>query len=155
MIVQGTFTFVGPRETVWELLQNPDVLVKALPGAKRLARAGEDRYEGVMQVGVGPVTAAEFALAVTIKDKLAPERYTMEIDSKGTVGFTRGSARVELQALPDGGTLMKYASELQIGGKIASVGQRLLEQVAKLMTRQGLEALNKELRTRLGNRGDR
>ena len=155
MIVTGTFTFQGPRETVWELLQDPDVLVKALPGAKRLTRAGEDRYEGVMQVGVGPVTAAEFAVAVAIKEKVPPARYTMDIDSKGTLGFTRGTARVELEPLAGGGTLMRYASELHVGGKIASVGQRLLDQVAKLMTRQGLEALNKELRARLGGAAPR
>ena len=149
MIVEGTFTFQGPRETVWELLQNPDVLVKSLPGAKRLVRAGEDRFEGVMQVGVGPVTAAEFTVAVTLKDKVPPQHYAMEVDSKGTLGFTRGSARVELEVLADGGTLMKYTAELQVGGKIAAVGQRLLDQVAKLMTRQGLEALNQELRARL------
>ena len=118
MIVTGTFTFQGPRETVWELLQDPDVLVKALPGAKRLTRAGEDRYEGVMQVGVGPVTAAEFAVAVAIKEKVPPARYTMDIDSKGTLGFTRGTARVELEPLAGGGTLMTYASELHVGGKI-------------------------------------
>ncbi|HEY6209520.1 MAG TPA: carbon monoxide dehydrogenase subunit G [Gemmatimonadales bacterium] len=153
MIVQGTFTFAGPRATVWELLQNPDVLVKALPGAKRLVRAGEDRYEGLMKVGVGPVTAADFALTVSLRDKVPPERYTMEVDSKGTLGFTRGGARVELEALADRVTLMRYTAELQVGGKIASVGQRLLDQVAKLMTRQALEALNQELRARLAERG--
>jgi carbon monoxide dehydrogenase subunit G len=153
VILEGTFTFAGPRETVWELLHDPDVLVKALPGAKRLVRAGEDRYEGVMQVGVGPVTAAEFAITVSLRDKVAPQRYAMEVDSKGAVGFGRGGARVELEALADGGTLMKYTAELQVGGKIASLGQRLLDQVAKLMTRQGLEALNQELRARLAGRG--
>ncbi len=134
MIVEGTFTFQGPREAVWDLLQNPDVLVKALPGAKRLVRSGEDRYEGVMRVGVGPVTAAEFAVAVAVRDKVPPQRYALDVDSKGAVGFTRGTARVEL---------------VQVGGKIAGLGQRLLDQAAKLMTRQGLEALNQELRTRL------
>jgi len=152
VIIEGTFTFAGPREAVWELLQNPDVLVKALPGAKRLVRAGEDRYEGVMQMGVGPVTAAEFAVTVALRDKVTPQRYAMEVDSKGALGFTRGGARVELEALADGGTLMKYTAELQVGGKIASVGQRLLDQMAKHMTRQGLEALNQELRKRLAGR---
>ncbi|HEU5261925.1 MAG TPA: carbon monoxide dehydrogenase subunit G [Gemmatimonadales bacterium] len=155
MIVEGTFTFQGPRETVWELLQNPDVLVKVLPGAKRLVRAGEDRFDGVMQVGVGPVTAAEFTVSVMLKDKVPPQYYAMEVDSKGTLGFTRGSARVALEVLADGGTLMKYTAELQVGGKIAGVGQRLLDQVAKLMTRQGLEALNKELRARLAGGSSR
>jgi len=149
VIVEGAFTFEGPREAVWDLLQNPDVLVKALPGAKRLVRSGEDRYEGVMRVGVGPVTAAEFAVAVAVRDKVPPQRYALDVDSKGAVGFTRGTARVELEALADGRTRLKYTAELQVGGKIAGLGQRLLDQAAKLMTRQGLEALNQELRTRL------
>lgn len=152
MILEGSFTFDGPRETVWGLLQDPDVLVKALPGAKRLARAGEDRYEGVMQVGVGPVTAAEFSVTVTLADKVPPERYAMQVDGQGGLGFAHGTAHVALAPHGNGGTLMTYRAELRVGGKIAAVGQRLLDSVAKLMTRQGLEALNRELAARLGGR---
>jgi carbon monoxide dehydrogenase subunit G len=152
MIVQGTFSFAGPRETVWRLLLDPEVLVKTLPGAKRLTRTGPDRYEGVMQIGVGPVTAAEFQVAVTLADQVFPERYAMLLDGKGALGFALGAAQVELQAEGADATRMTYRAELQIGGKIAAVGQRLLDSAAKLLTRQGLEALNRELRSRLAAR---
>ena len=150
MKLEGTFTFNGPRETVWDLLQDPAVLAKTLPGTKRLERAGEDRFEGVMKVSVGPVTAAEFAVTVTLSDKVAPERFAMQIDGKGSVGFTRGAASVELDEAPGGGTLMRYSSDVQVGGRIAAVGQRLIESVAKMMMRQALGALDRELQARMG-----
>jgi carbon monoxide dehydrogenase subunit G len=150
MILTGTFTFNGPRAAVWDLLQDPAVLAKALPGTKTLTRTAEDRYQGVMKVSVGPMTAAEFAVNVELKDKVAPETFSMHIDGKGAVGFTKGTATIELHEQPGPVTVMKYTSDVQVGGRIAAVGQRLLESVGKMMTKQALEALEKELQSRLG-----
>ena len=148
MILNGTFWFNGPRQTVWDLLQDPDVLAKALPGTERLTMSGPDRYDGVMKVSIGPMTAAKFDVRVTVGDKQPPDRFTMQIDGKGAVGFARGTAAVSLQD-QDGGTAMDYTSDVQIGGRIASVGQRLIESVSRMMMRQALEALDRELRTRI------
>jgi uncharacterized protein len=153
MNLSGTYTFEGPREVVWDLLQDPVVLAKALPGTERLARTADDRFEGVMKVSVGPVTAAKFDVVVTLKDKAPPQRFAMQIDGKGSVGFTRGTAQVELTEPPEGGTLMTYTSDVQVGGKIASVGQRLIESVGKMMMRQALDALARELGARLDASG--
>ena len=149
MIVEGTYTFGGPRQAVWDLLQDPSVLMKALPGARRLEQVEEDRFEGEMHVGVGPVTAAAFKMSVTLSDKVTPERFTMTVDSRGAIGFTNGTARVDLGEHPDG-TLMTYRADLKVGGKIAGVGQRVLDSASRQMTRQGLDALNRELQVRLG-----
>ena len=149
MILTGTFTFNGPRTAVWDLLQDPAVLAKALPGTKTLTKTAEDRYQGVMKVSVGPMTAAEFAVNVELTDKVAPEKFSMHIDGKGAVGFTKGTATIALREEPGPVTVMQYSSDVQIGGKIAAVGQRLLESVGKMMTRQALDALNKELQARL------
>lgn len=151
MILTGTFLFNGPRATVFELLQDPAVLAKALPGTKTLTKTADDHYKGVMKVSIGPMTAAEFLVQVELKDKVAPERFSMHIDGKGGVGFTNGTATIELQEQPGPLTLMTYTSDVQIGGKIAGVGQRLLESVGKMMTKQALDALNKELQHRLGS----
>jgi carbon monoxide dehydrogenase subunit G len=150
MNLNGTFVFNGPRARVWDLLQDPVVLAKALPGTERLALTSDDHYEGVMKVSVGPVTAAKFDVAVTLKDKVPPHSMAMQIEGKGPVGFTRGTASVTLDELPDGKTQMQYVSDVQVGGRIASVGQRLLESVSKMMMRQALEALERELAARLG-----
>ncbi|CAN5478669.1 hypothetical protein BH24GEM3_BH24GEM3_27450 [soil metagenome] len=150
MIIDGEFTFAAPRETIWRLLRDPGVLVKAMPGATRLDHVGDGRYEGVLRIGVGPVTAAEWALSVVLGDEVEPESYTMQVDSKGPLGFTRGKAHVDLEEEEEGSTTrMCYRADLQVGGRVAGVGQRLIDQVAKLMTRQGLEALNREVVARL------
>lgn len=148
MKITGEHSFAAPRPIVWQLLHDPDVLVKAMPGARRLERTGEGVYEGVIKIGVGPVTAAEWSLTVTLSELVQPESYTMSIDSKGALGFTRGVARVELDER-EGSTHMSYTADLQVGGRVAGVGQRLLEQVGRMMTKQGLEALGKELDARL------
>jgi carbon monoxide dehydrogenase subunit G len=149
MNLNGTFTFNGPRAKVWDLLQDPVVLAKTLPGTERLVLTSDDHYEGVMKVSVGPMTAARFDVKVTLKDKIPPHRMALDIDGKGAVGFTRGTATVALEETVDGKTEMQYASDVQIGGRIASVGQRLLESVSKMMMRQALDALERELAARL------
>ena len=148
MIVDGEHTFPGPRETVWTLLQDPEVLAKAMPGARRLTMTGDGVYQGVIRIGVGPVTAAEWSLSVKLADVVHPTSYVMNVESKGALGCTRGSATVNLDEV-EGGTRMRYHADLAVGGKVAGVGQRLLDQVAKMLTRQGLDALNRELEARL------
>ena len=138
MIVQGDFTFPGLRPDVWDLLLDPEILSRALPGSRGLEQVGEGRYEGRMNVGV------------EISDVALHESYVMTVEGKGPVGFTRGRAEVALEDVADG-TLMRYHADLQIGGKIAAVGQRLLETVSKAMTRQGLEAISRELEARLAS----
>jgi hypothetical protein len=148
MILDGEFTFRAERRSVWTLLQDPDVLVKAMPGAQRLVQTGDGIYEGHIRIGVGPVTAASWTLTVALHDREEPARYGMKVESKGPLGFTRGSASVELLDEP-AGTRMKYRADMQIGGKVAGIGQRLLDQVARMLTRQGLEALSREMEARL------
>lgn len=153
MILSGSYEFSAPRQRVWELLQDPAVLAKALPGTERLVLSAEDRFDGVMKVSVGPVTAAKFDVSVTLTEKDPPRRFVMQIDGKGGVGFTRGSATIELDEQSPTATLLRYDSNIQVGGKIAAVGQRLLEQVGKMMSKQALEALQRELRARLDDGG--
>ena len=148
VVLEGSFVFAGPRAAVWDLLQDPAVLGAALPGAMRLERTGDGNYDGLMKVGIGPVTAAEFSVRVTLRDREPPARYGMIVEGKGSFGFTRGTAQVVL-ADHTSGTEMTYRAEVQVGGTIAGVGQRLLDSVARRMTKQGLEALNKALAARL------
>jgi uncharacterized protein len=148
MTLSGSFTFGGPRQMVWDLLQDPAVLAKTLPGTQTLTKTGADRYEGVMKVSIGPLTAAQFNVAVTLKDQAPPSRFTMDIDGKGGVGTVRGSATIDLDD-ESGGTRMTYSSDVMIGGKIASLGQRLMESVGRMMTQKALDALNAELQARM------
>ncbi|MGH7700623.1 MAG: SRPBCC domain-containing protein, partial [Gemmatimonadales bacterium] len=121
-------------------------------GTQRLERTAPDRYHGLMKVGLGPISAAEFVLAVALTEQRPPERYAMRVDARGALGFVAGTAHVQLAAAPRGGTTMSYRAELRLGGTLAAVGQRLLESAGRMMSRQGLKALDKALRARLGER---
>ena len=148
MIVEGGHRFEGPREAVWGLLLDPEVIAKTVPGTQAMTRVGPGRYQGTMRVGVGPLVAAEFDVTVSLADVVEPERYTMRIEGLGRLGFTRGNAWVRLE--PDGGgTLMYVRSDLEVGGKIAAVGQRLLDSVGRMLAKQGLEAMAREVEKRL------
>ena len=148
MKVAGEYVFNGPREEVWELVRDPEVLATALPGTQSLNQVSENEYEGEMNVRVGPV-AGVFSGRVAISDEVQPESYTLTVEGRGSPGFAKGTGHVQLIDQGDGTTLMKYEGEVQIGGKVASVGQRLLDTASKSVIRQGLEALNKALEARV------
>ena len=146
IVIEGEHTFRAARPAVYDALQNPQILGRVLPGAVRLDQTGPSQYDGAMKVGIGPVTAGEFTVRVTLRDQIRPASFAMIVEGQGGFGFVRGSAEVGLSDAAGGGTAMRYRAELQIGGRIASVGQRLLDTASKLMTRQGLEALGKEIK---------
>jgi len=147
MKLAGEFVFDGSREEVWELVRDPAVLASALPGTQSLNQVSESEYEGQMSVRVGPVSGI-FTGRVVVTDEMPPESYTLEVEGRGAAGFAKGTGNVVLLDQGDGTTLMKYDGDVQIGGKLAGVGQRMLETVSKSMTRQGLETLNQALQAR-------
>jgi carbon monoxide dehydrogenase subunit G len=151
MIVEDTYTFSAPREAVWTALLDPDVVAKTMPGSSGIERVGEDRYEGKMRVGIGPIIAARFDVVITLTEKQFPERYQMQVDGRGSFGFTRGTAIVQLTA-SGASTVMRYQADMVVGGGIAAVGQRLLDSVSRRLLRQGLDAMSVELARRLDQR---
>jgi len=148
MNLEGEFVFQGSRQEVWELLQDPDVLATCIPGTKKLEKIDEDEFESATEIRVGPVNGL-YTNKVALKDKLPPQSYTILVDSKGSQGFAKGSANVELIEQDVNTTLLRYQAELQVGGRLASVGQRMLDTVGRSLTRQGLEAMNHALKARI------
>jgi carbon monoxide dehydrogenase subunit G len=154
VIVSASYAFPGRREAVWGMLLDPELIQKTMPGVQRMVRGDDGRYLGRMRVGVGPILSAEFDVSVTLADVLAPERYTMLIDGRGRLGFARGRAQVRLAPDAAGsGTVMRFEAELEVGGAVAAVGQRLLDSVSRLIMRQGLESLHREVMRRLAAQG--
>ncbi len=153
MKLEGQYIFNGPREEVWELVRDPQVLATALPGTQSLSQVSENEYAGEMNVRVGPVAGA-FSGRVAVSDEVPPESYTLSVEGKGSPGFAKGTGHVQLIDQGNGTTLMKYEGEVQIGGRIASVGQRLIDTASKSMIRQGLEALNKALEARVAAKAE-
>lgn len=147
MKLQGEYTFNGPREEVWKLLRDPDLLVTALPGTKSLKQIGENEYEGELQVHIGPI-AGTFGGKLTVSKEIPPESVTLSVEGKGKIGFVKGTGDVKLVSLGPASTLVQYNGEIQIGGKVASVGQRLFDTVSKSMIQQGFDKLDGTLQER-------
>lgn len=147
MEVSGEYTFDAPQELVWQALQDPDVLSNAMPGGEGFAEVGENEYQGKLKIKVGPVQG-KFTGNIKLMDIVAPESYRMEVDGKGAPGFVKAEGSLKLTGQGDQ-THMVYEGNAQVGGRIASVGQRLMDSSAKSIIRQSLEGLNAYLQTQV------
>lgn len=147
MDLAGEYTFEAPREVVWDAIMNPDVLRNILPGCESLERVSDNEYNGTLNVRVGPVQG-KFTGKVVLSDLQKPERFHLEIDGQGAAGFVRGGGDARLE-LRDGKTVLLYEGKADVGGRIASVGQRLLDTSARSLTRQSLESLDRLIQAQL------
>ena len=148
MKIEGEYTFNGPQEEVWKIVRDPEVLATALPGTQSLDQVGDNEYVGEMNVRIGPV-AGVFSGNILVSDEAPPDSCTLTVDGKGKPGFVKGVGHINLLPQEGNTTLMKYEGDVQIGGRLASVGQRLIDTTSKSMIKQGLEALNAALEARV------
>jgi hypothetical protein len=148
MHLEGTYVYSAPRSIVWETLLDPTAIARALPGGEQLEQVGPTDYKAVMNVRVGPVQG-KFEGKISLSDIVDLAGYTMKVDGQGTPGFVAGEGMLALEDHETGGTLLRYTGDVQVGGRIAGVGQRLLESTAKSVTRQGLATLDELLRERM------
>jgi carbon monoxide dehydrogenase subunit G len=148
MKIQGEHVFDGPRAEVWAMVRDPEVLAGLLPGTTDLKQVSETDYEGSIKMRIGPVTG-EFSGKIMVENENPPESCTLIAEGEGKAGFFKGSGDVELVEQDDS-TVMKYEGEIQIGGKLAGVGQRLIDMTSKSMIKQGMKSLDKVLAERTG-----
>ena len=131
MKLQGAYDVPAPRQTVWDAFQDPAHLRQALPGCEKLEAVGPDEYKATMKVGVGGVKGT-FEGKVRLAEKKPPESYKMAVEGSGGPGFIRGETLITLSDA-DNGTRVAYSADVQVGGLIASVGQRMLGGVSKML----------------------
>ena len=125
MTMTGEVQLAAPRQVVWDKLNDPEILKACIPGCEELTKSGDNQFEAVAKMKVGPVSA-RFKGKVTLSDFDPPNSYKISGEGEGGVaGFAKGGATVSL-AEKDDGTLLTYNVEAQIGGKLAQLGQRLI-----------------------------
>ena len=134
MKIDGAHEIPAPRQRVWEAFLDPERLKQAIPGCEKLEVIGEDEYKATMKVGVGAVKGT-FEGKVRITEKNAPDSYKMAVEGSGGPGFVRGEAAITLSDTATG-TRVAYSADVQVGGLIAGVGQRMLGGVTKMMADQ-------------------
>ncbi len=130
MTMTGEYQLAATRETVWAKLNDAEVLKSCIPGCEELEKTSDTEFRATAKMKVGPVSA-RFKGRVTLSDIDPPNGYRISGEGEGGVaGFAKGGAVVAL-ADKDGGTLLTYNVEAQIGGKLAQLGQRLINGAAK------------------------
>src|SRR6478672_1902930 len=134
MKIEATQEIKAPRERVYAALIDPEVLRFAIPGCESLEKTGDDLYTATMKAGIGAIKGT-FKGDVRLEDMRPPEHYRIAVQGKGAMGFAKGSADFDLEE-KNGGTLIRYSGEMQIGGSIAGVGQRMVQGAAKMMASQ-------------------
>ncbi|HKW55667.1 MAG TPA: molybdopterin cofactor-binding domain-containing protein, partial [Stellaceae bacterium] len=136
---EGSVMVPASRQAVWEMLLDPKVLAEVIPGCSGLALTGANAYSAELIIGVGPVRGA-YRAAVRLADLDPPRSLTLAGRATGALGRGEGEAWVTVAPAPQG-TLVSYRYEAEIGGKLASVGGRMLDGVAKLLIAQFFRAL--------------
>src|SRR3989337_1461587 len=144
---EGEYTVDGPREDLWDLVRDPKVLATCLPGTQSVQKMSDNEYAGEIKVRIGPISGT-FSGQLFVTNEVPPVSCTLTVEGKGKVGFLKGIGNIDMIDQGENKPLMKYTGEVQIGGKVASVGQRLFDTVSKGMTKQGLDKLNEILQTR-------
>ena len=145
--MQGSRTLAVDRQEAWEALNDPQVLKACIPGCDRIEATGPEQYAIGMSVKIGPV-AARFAGKIQLLDVQPPSSYTLKFEGQGgAAGFGKGEARVRLEPR-DAGCELLYTANAQVGGKIAQVGQRLIDGVARSMAEDFFKRFEQELQRR-------
>ena len=138
MKVSGSFTVPAARERAYLLLQDPDILAKCMPGTDQLFKVGEDEYEMKMKVIIASI-GGSFGGKVRLADQHPPESFRLIVEGNGKIGFLKGEGLLNLASNGDSSTEVKYDGDVQVGGTIASVGQRLLDTTAKHIIKKFFE----------------
>jgi len=141
MEITGEQMIPLPQQDTWEGLNDTAVLKDCIPGCESIEQVSPTEYQLIMIAKVGPVSA-KFKGKMTVSDAAPPHGYTLTFEGQGGVaGFAKGNARVELAPV-EGGTRLGYSAKAMVGGKLAQVGARLIDGVARKMAEQFFVAFN-------------
>jgi carbon monoxide dehydrogenase subunit G len=147
MKLSGEQILPAPRQQVWDLFNDPQRLSRLIPGCENLEQLAPDEFAGTVNVGIASVKGV-YAGKLKLDEIRAPEHYKMIVDGKGKQGFMRGSGILDL-APKDGDrnqTVVKYTGDIQIGGPLVQVGQRVIDSAAKMLMGQFFAAAEAELK---------
>ena len=131
MKVSGSYTFPASAAKVWDSLTDPKVLAGCIPGCEGLDAVGEDEYQAVMTVTIGPIRS-RYNAKISLRDKDQHRSFRLVLEGSGTTGFANGEALITLTEQGDQ-TTVEVEGDSQVGGPVARVGQRMMGSVAKML----------------------
>ncbi len=143
MKISGVYQVPALQERAYALLRDPDVLAKCMPGCERLERLSDNEYAMQLKMALASMKGL-FAGKVTVAEPNPPAGFRLIVEGTGKIGFMRGDGLLRLTPSIDNGTAVGFDGDVQIGGTIASVGQRLLDTTARMLIKRFFERLASE-----------
>jgi carbon monoxide dehydrogenase subunit G len=145
MKIEGTQRIDAPRDRIFAALIDPAILQKCIPGCEQMEKTGDNQYSAKLTAGVGPVKGV-FTATVSLQDIVTPEHYKLVVEGKGQPGFVKGSGELTLKD-EGSATEIRYTGDVNVGGLIASVGQRMIQATANLLAARFFKSLEAETAT--------
>lgn len=143
----GDYEFAAPHELVWEMMLDPEVLAMTIPGCESLEQVGENTFQGRLNIKVGPVQGV-FQGKVESSNLQPPSSFHIVVNGSGPAGVVRGEGNVRLDPL-QAATRLSYDGSVQVSGRIASVGQRVMDSSTRSIVKQSLQNLEAQILARL------
>ena len=147
MKISGSYTLPVALERAYQILQDPAMLAKAMPGCESLEKIGPDEYRMQMKVLLAALSG-QFAGKVRIADQAPPTSFRLLVEGSGRIGFLKGDGLLKLSSAATvrapsepPPTIVSYEGEAQVGGTMAAVGQRLIDGTAKMMIKKFFDKL--------------
>jgi carbon monoxide dehydrogenase subunit G len=137
--IAGTYFLALPPEEAYRRLQDPDVLARCMPGCESLDKIADNEYRMKMKMAMASLSGA-FDGKVRIADQSPPDSFRLVVEGSGKIGFMKGDGLLKFQP-KDAGTEVTYEGDVQVGGTIAAVGQRLIDGTAKMMIKRFFEKI--------------
>lgn len=144
MKLTGEHTLSAPRKVVWDMLMDPDQLVKITPGISELIKKDATHYEAVSEVKIGPVKGS-FKGDLALEQMIEPESFTLVVKQNSKIGNVKADIDIHLEEEGNGHTKINFDGKAQMSGLLARTGSRVVSGVANSLTRQFFEAFEKEI----------
>jgi carbon monoxide dehydrogenase subunit G len=139
MKIGGSYTLPLPQERAYGILQDPEVLAQCMPGCEGLNQIGDNEYEMRMKMALAALSG-QFQGKVRIAEQNPPSSFKLIVEGNGKIGFMKGEGNLTLTSVGDG-TQVVYDGDVQVGGTIAAVGQRLIDTTARMMIKRFFDKL--------------
>lgn len=152
MRLTGEFSFEAAPQAVWTALMDPDVLRSALPGTDRIDRIDDTHFDASWRVRLGPIRGS-FTGAIVLSGVQPLVSYHMSASGRGPIGVVTGEADFRLRA-EGGATVLDYDLEVRVSGRLAAIGQRLVESSMRSLVRDALQGLAEQIRARVAGAGN-
>jgi len=145
MKIEGKHKFQASQKQIWDLFMDQRHLEKALPGCEKMEEREPGKYDVLLKIGIAAVKGT-YRGKMEVVDPEPPKRYRLIGEGSGSPGFVKGEAVIELSQ-QDQDTIVSYQGEMQVGGLIAGIGQRMIGGIARMMVGQFFKKMEKELKS--------